>query len=57
MKSNFIVEKEVFVKRLDTCKSCENFNKYIGTCKLCGCIMKIKTKFPNMKCPDNRWEK
>lgn len=53
----FLEDEEVYVARLNTCKKCENFNKYIGTCKLCGCVMRIKTKLPGQKCPDNRWEK
>ncbi len=25
-------------------------------CKLCGCLMRIKSHMPDATCPDNRWK-
>ena len=41
--------------RLKICRDCENFIKVTSTCKLCGCFMLLKTKFPNSTCPINKW--
>ncbi|MCK9446516.1 hypothetical protein M0Q50_06555 [bacterium] len=31
-------------KRILICETCNNFNKIVRNCKLCGCLMDIKTK-------------
>ena len=41
--------------RYDTCKSCDRFNKYLKTCKECGCFMPLKVKLKNAYCPINKW--
>tara|TARA_R100000008_G_C3490541_1_gene118490 strand:- start:105 stop:326 length:222 start_codon:yes stop_codon:yes gene_type:complete len=37
------------------CQSCEYLFKPTGTCKKCGCFMKLKTKLKNAKCPIGKW--
>jgi hypothetical protein len=50
------VSEETYSKRYKTCKSCEEYVKYVGVCKQCGCVMKIKCAIEHAKCPKNKWE-
>jgi len=56
MKS-FLADEEVYTERYNICKQCPKFNKYLGICKACGCIMRVKTKLPGMKCPEGQWKR
>lgn len=56
MKDKFLVSAELAAERYETCKQCKHFNQWIGQCKLCGCVMRIKTKLQGQMCPDNRWK-
>jgi len=40
-------------ERMEICNGCEH-NKN-GFCELCGCVLKLKTGFANMKCPMDKW--
>ena len=42
-------------ERLDICKKCDLFQKDTGLCKKCLCVMKLKTKLKNAKCPIGKW--
>jgi hypothetical protein len=51
-------------KRMKICEECKHFNKSIGNCEICGCIMavKVKLKFPLDKdgisiggCVERKW--
>lgn len=53
---SFIIEKEIAQKRYDICKLCDEFNSSIYTCKICGCLMKLKVKLIHSVCPLNKWE-
>ena len=55
--SNFFVDKKVYKERLDICKKCPSYFKPTGTCKRCGCVMRIKASIGVMECPDNFWKK
>tara|TARA_R100001594_G_scaffold32638_3_gene60690 strand:- start:72 stop:476 length:405 start_codon:yes stop_codon:yes gene_type:complete len=46
-------------ERYRICQSCPNFINLTKQCKLCGCLMFIKCRIPQYKCPDNppRWGK
>lgn len=48
-KPNLLAEK-----RLAICKGCEYYGSY-GRCTKCGCILAIKARLPNMKCPVSKW--
>jgi len=49
------VTDEVYEERIKICRSCEHLQKKLNveTCKLCGCIMPLKARFRNVRCPDN----
>ena len=42
--------------RMDICNSCE-FLENFKRCAKCGCIMPLKTKLANSKCPIDKWDK
>jgi len=51
------VDPATFKKRLSTCMECD---KYLnGLCVLCGCNMKVKTKWKTSRCAMNppKWER
>ena len=45
--------KERIASRREICGSCRH-NK-IGSCQLCGCVIRFKTIFASSFCPDKRW--
>lgn len=47
--------KERALKRLDTCKECEQYRKSTQQCKKCGCFMPAKVLVPFMSCPLYKW--
>lgn len=46
------IEKE---SRISICQSCEFFNDQFQTCRICGCLLKIKTSLVAENCPINKW--
>lgn len=44
---------KIYEYRMSICNNCDN--KDNGKCKICGCILKAKTK-SDSKCPLNKWE-
>jgi hypothetical protein len=66
-----LVPPTIEAKRMSTCKGCKFFYPTAGTCgtpvigekvtyyrnkvKLCGCIMRVKTKFTMFSCPIGKW--
>ena len=53
--SEFIVSNELSNTRYAICKSCDQFNLAIQTCKICHCFMPMKVRFGYVKCPDGKW--
>jgi len=49
------VYKEVAEKRLDICLSCSELVNVTKQCKKCGCIMPLKVKLKDAKCPIGKW--
>lgn len=41
-------------ERLSICSTCEHLSAS-KTCDLCGCLMSLKVKMSNMKCPIDKW--
>jgi hypothetical protein len=52
--SEKIISKES-TQRHDICKGCEHYRKSLDQCKVCGCIMTVKTKLKNTSCPKGKW--
>lgn len=55
------VDKETYEKRKEICFRCDHIKTVIpmtgGTCGLCGCFVRLKTRYKESVCPDNppRW--
>ena len=43
-------EDEVYEKRLDICKNCDNLLN--GMCKICGCFVELRAVIKKNCCPD-----
>jgi hypothetical protein len=48
-------DKELIEQRLEICKVCPAFNKYLNKCRKCGCFMQLKTTLLQAKCPIGKW--
>ena len=55
--SKFFVSNKIYNERISICKSCEHYFKPTGSCKICKCFMKIKTRISIMECPEKFWLK
>jgi hypothetical protein len=53
--SKFFAPDEVYKKRIALCKKCDFYFKPTGSCKICGCFMKIKARISMMDCPNKYW--
>jgi hypothetical protein len=42
-------------ERLDICNKCENLEKNLDRCSVCGCFVKVKTKVSFEECPLHKW--
>jgi hypothetical protein len=49
-KSGVFVDAKTAEKRLDACKSCDEYGQKSGMCSICGCVMSAKVKFRAAKC-------
>ncbi len=55
--NRFFVPDNVYKDRITICKSCVYYFKPTGTCKDCGCFMKIKARLAPMECGQKKWQK
>ena len=55
--NKFFVPNEVYEDRLAICKECIYYFKPTGTCKDCGCFMKLKARLAPMECSQKKWQK
>ena len=55
--NRFFVPNEVYEDRIAICRSCVYYFKPTGTCKDCGCFMKIKARLAPMECSQKKWQK
>ena len=53
--NKFFVPNNVYEDRIAICKDCIFYFKPTGTCKKCGCFMKLKTKIKAASCPIGKW--
>ena len=54
-RNKFFAPIDVQKDRMKICKSCEHYVELTGTCKICWCFMKIKSKIGGMSCPKKKW--
>jgi len=50
MKGVRLVSEEVFEERFKICTECEKF-EYGSTCTLCGCVMQVRARLSDGRCP------
>ena len=55
--NKFFVPDNVYKDRIEICKGCVYYFKPTGTCKDCGCFMKIKARLAPMACSQKKWDK
>ena len=55
--NKFFVPNNVYEDRLEICRSCIYYFKPTGTCKDCGCFMKLKARLAPMECGQRKWQK
>ena len=48
-----LAPEEEVKRRLEICRTCEHFTG--TTCRLCGCLLKFKTKLETEACPIGKW--
>jgi len=49
------VSEEVYNTRVDTCKSCNKYDKFENRCIECGCYIPAKAKIVLDSCPLEKW--
>lgn len=55
--NKFFVSNKIYQDRISICKDCVFYFKPTGTCKDCGCFMKIKARLAPMECSQKKWQK
>jgi len=55
--NKFFVPDEIYIERLEICKSCIYYFKPTGSCKRCLCFMSLKARIAPMSCPEKYWLK
>lgn len=52
-----ITPKEVQERRMKICKRCPHYVEVVGACKVCKCVVALKTKLSAASCPTGRWQR
>ena len=55
--NRFFTSDIVYEERLNICKECIYYFKPTGSCKRCGCFMRIKARLSQLSCPEKYWTK
>jgi hypothetical protein len=53
-KENY-TEEELAKARMDICLECDRLIQITKQCRECGCMMPLKVKLTNAKCPIGKW--
>lgn len=48
-------DQKTYWYRITTCNNCEELDKQEMECTVCGCPVKLKTKWQTESCPLNKW--
>ncbi len=54
MKGIRLVSEEVYNERFAICEDCEMF-MYGSTCNSCGCVMQVRARLSDGRCPKKKW--
>jgi len=62
--SEYVTLREYRERRNECMKPCPNFNKELGICNICSCVIALKAELKNEHCaeksieyPNGRWKK
>jgi hypothetical protein len=48
-------DEETVTRRLAICRACDRFDATRTVCTVCGCLLDIKIRWNEQKCPLSRW--
>ena len=54
MKGIRLADEDTYKARFDTCMECESL-MYGSTCAHCGCVMQVRARLSDGKCPKKKW--
>lgn len=54
MKGIRLACEHIYNLRFNCCKSCDSF-VYGSTCSVCGCVMQVRARLSDGKCPKKKW--
>ena len=49
-----LADAETYSRRFNECTKCESF-MYGSTCSACGCVMQVRARLREGKCPKKKW--
>ena len=50
-----VADDELAERRMEICRACPFYVALTHQCRKCGCIMNLKTKIRDAKCPEGKW--
>ncbi|MCC8161163.1 MAG: DUF6171 family protein [Oscillospiraceae bacterium] len=48
------MSSEIYNVRFSVCAECDSF-MYGSTCGVCGCVMQVRARLSDGKCPKKKW--
>ncbi|MGN0108062.1 MAG: DUF6171 family protein [Hominilimicola sp.] len=54
MKGVRLADSDTYKARFDVCADCESL-MYGSTCAQCGCVMQVRARLLDGKCPKKKW--
>ncbi len=54
MKGVRLADENLFLKRFDVCSLCDKL-MYGSTCAVCGCVMQVRARLSDGRCPEKKW--
>lgn len=54
MKGIRLADEDVYKSRYDACMECDNL-MYGSTCSQCGCIIQVRARLADGRCPKKKW--
>ena len=54
MKGVRLADENVYLKRFEACEMCDKL-MYGSTCAVCGCVMQVRARLADGRCPKKKW--
>ena len=55
MRGIRLVSEEKYAERFGICEACDKL-LYGSTCSVCGCVMQVRSRLADGRCPDKKWQ-